>query len=469
METPLYIENVLFDDLKIGQSVSLSKQLTEKDIQLFAVLSGDVNPAHLDTTFAKTMIFGGVVGHGMWSGALISSLLGTALPGPGTIYLNQNLDFKKPVRPGETLLVTITVKEKLPHKPIVSFDCLCTNTLGETVVSGTATVLAPTQKIRMERPVLPDVMINNHDRYRKLVNSCENLPPLKTAIVHPVNALSLKAAWEAAEEGLIEPVLVGPSQKIQQAAAEAGLDIQGFELIHTEHSHAAAQKAVELARMGGVESIMKGSLHSDELLSAVVSSSNGLRTERRVSHVYVMDVPTYHKLLVITDAAINIAPTLEEKADICRNAIDLWRTIHSTHDLPKVAILAATELINVKMQATTDAACLCKMADRGQIAQALLDGPLALDLAISLEAVQNKGLTSPVAGDADILLVPDINAGNMVAKQLTFLGRADAAGIVLGARVPIILTSRSDSLRARLMSCALAVRLAQARRMGQVK
>lgn len=469
MDNEKELENVTFDELKIGQAASLTRTLLERDIELFAILSGDVNPAHMDKVYAKDSMFGGVIGHGMWSGALISALLGTLLPGPGTIYLNQNLDFKKPVRPGETIAVTVTVKEKQEHKHIVIFDCLCANALGETVVSGTAMVIAPTKKIRRARLDLPDVHLYRHDRYHALLDSCAALPARRTAIVHPVTAIALQAVLEAVQEKLIEPLLIGPEARIRKAAEEAQIDISGYELISTPHSHAAAAKAVELAVNGDVSAIMKGSLSTDELMAAILPSTAGLRTERRVSHAYVIDVPTYHKLLIITDAAINIAPDLDQKADICRNAIDLWRTIVNEAAKPKVALLAATEKVKSGIQATVDAACLCKMADRGQIEHALLDGPLALDLAISQQAKQDKGIDSEVAGDADILLAPDIHSANMIAKQLTFLGSANAAGIVLGARVPIILTSRADSLRTRLMSCALAVRMAEAREEGRVK
>jgi phosphate acetyltransferase len=468
MKEEKQLENVTFEELTIGRTASLTRTLSKKDIQLFAVLSGDVNPAHLDETFADDTIFHGVVGHGMWTGALISALLGTALPGPGTIYLNQNLDFKKPVRPGETIRIAVTVKEKRSDKPVVVFDCLCTNAFGETVAGGTATVLAPVEKLHWKMPQLPDVHLDFHDRFRDLIDSCRKLRAVKTAVVHPVTAVAIQGVLEAVREGLIEPVLIGPESRIRSAAEEAGVDISPYQLISTQHSHAAASKAVELAAAGSVTALMKGGLPTDELLSAVVPVAAGLRTERRISHVYVIDVPTYHKQLMITDAAINIAPTLDDKVDICRNAVDLWRVwVHDAAE-PKVAILAATERVKSNMQATIDAACLCKMADRKQIDHGLLDGPLSLDLAISQEAVQDKGLASNVAGDADILLAPDLNSGNMVAKQLTFLGNATAAGVVLGARVPIILTSRADSPRTRLASCALAVRIADARERGLI-
>ncbi|MGH8515606.1 MAG: bifunctional enoyl-CoA hydratase/phosphate acetyltransferase, partial [Gammaproteobacteria bacterium] len=260
------------------------------------------------------------------------------------------------------------------------------------------------------------------------------------------------------------PTLVGPTQKILQVAAQCGLDLEAYRLVDAEHSHAAAVKAVALVRAGEAEVLMKGSLHTDELLGAVVSSSTGLRTERRITHVFVMDVPTYHKVLLITDAAINIAPDLDAKRDICQNAIDLARALGIA--LPKVAILSAVETVSAKIASTIDAAALCKMAERGQITGALLDGPLAMDNAISKEAAKTKGIESEVAGDADILLAPDLEAGNILAKQLTFLAEADAAGLVLGARVPIVLTSRADSVRSRMASCAVAVLYAHALRGG---
>ncbi|MFI4984301.1 MAG: bifunctional enoyl-CoA hydratase/phosphate acetyltransferase [Rickettsiales bacterium] len=469
METEQLITNVPFDELKIGQSASLTKTLSPDDIKLFAVMSGDINPAHLDKQYAGDHQFGGIIGHGMWSGAIISTVLGTILPGIGTIYLNQALEFKRPIHPNETVVFTVTVKEKKLNKPIVVFECVCVNSLGEVVVSGNATVLAPTEKISVKRPHLPEIFMHEYDFYQQLIDSCKGFPPVPTAIVHPTDALTLKAALEATEFGLITPILIGPEDKIKKAADEAGIDISKYTLLNTEHSHASAEMAVELAVSKKVQIIQKGKLHTDELLGAVVKSK-GLHTERRISHCYFMDVPTYSKPLIITDAAINISPTLNEKADICRNAIDLWHIVNTIDGrLPKVAVLAAVETVTDRMQATIDAASLCKMADRDQIKRAILDGPLAFDLAISKQAVESKGIKSLVAGDADILLMPDINAGNMVAKQLTFLTLSDAAGVVLGARVPIVITSRSDSVKTRLMSTALAIRISDARSKGAIK
>jgi phosphate acetyltransferase len=303
-------------------------------------------------------------------------------------------------------------------------------------------------------------------KYEKLLERCKSLEAIPTAVAHPCEESALTGAVEAAQAGLIEPILVGPAAKIEETAKTANLDLGKLEIVDTSHSVDSAKRAVELVKEGRAEVLMKGSLHSDELLSAIVSR-DGLRTGRRVSHVFVMDVPTYHKVLIVTDAAINIAPTLEDKVDICQNAIDLVISLRQDKsDKPKVAILAAVETVTTKMPATLDAAALCKMAERGQIKGGILDGPLAFDNAISTEAAKTKGIKSAVAGDPDILLVPDLEAGNILAKQLTFLANADSAGLVLGAKVPVILTSRADSVRSRIASCAVATLVAHARRGG---
>jgi len=299
-------------------------------------------------------------------------------------------------------------------------------------------------------------------KYADLLIRCERLDPIPTAVAHPCEATALSGAIEAAKIGLITPILVGPAAKIEIAAKSAGIKTGDFEIVDVPHSVASATKAVELLREGRAELLMKGSLHTDELMAAVISREGGLRTGRRISHVFVMDVPTYHKVLIITDGAINIAPTLEDKADICQNAIDL--AVSLGRERPKVAILAAVETVTTRMPATIDAAALCKMAERGQIKGGILDGPLAFDNAISREAAITKDIHSPVAGDPDILLAPDLEAGNILAKQLSFLARADSAGLVLGARVPIILTSRADTVRSRIASCAVAMLAAHARR-----
>jgi phosphotransacetylase len=303
-------------------------------------------------------------------------------------------------------------------------------------------------------------------KYEQLVARCKSLAPVTTAVVHPCEQSALAGAVEAAAEGLITPIYVGPKARIAEVADKARIDLGAAEIIDAPHSHAAAQQAVALVREGRAELLMKGSLHTDELLGAVVARDSGLRTGRRISHVFIMDVPTYHKVLIVTDAAINIAPSLEDKVDICQNAIDLAISLGLKQ--PKVAILAAVETVTSKMPATLDAAALCKMAERGQIKGALLEGPLAFDNAISKDAARTKGIESAVAGDPDILLAPDLEAGNILAKLLSFLTRADSAGLVLGARVPIILTSRADSVRARIASCAVAMQAAHARRTAAV-
>jgi len=303
-----------------------------------------------------------------------------------------------------------------------------------------------------------------HEKYDRLIYACHALAPVRTVVAHPCDETSLRGAVEAAEAKIIKPVLVGPEARIRALAASFGLDLTGLQLVDTPHSHASATKAVEIVRTGEVDALMKGSLHTDELMAEVVNKETGIRTARRISHVFIMDVPTYPKPLFITDAAVNIFPTLEDKVDIVQNAIELAQALGIKQ--PKVAILSAVETITSKIPSTIDAAALCKMADRDQIIGGLLDGPLALDNAIDRAAAAVKHIASPVAGDADILLVPNLEAGNMLAKELSFLANADAAGIVLGARVPIILTSRADNVRTRMASCAVAALYAHARRVA---
>ncbi|MGH8787977.1 MAG: phosphate acetyltransferase [Cupriavidus necator] len=301
-----------------------------------------------------------------------------------------------------------------------------------------------------------------HEKYQRLIDYCKTIPPTPTAVVHPCDQSSLEGAVEAARLGLIAPILVGPRSRIESAARAAGLDIRDYPIVDAEHSHAAAAAAVQLVRESKAEALMKGSLHTDELMGAVVKGDSGLRTARRISHCFVMDVPGHEDALIVTDAAVNIAPTLAEKADILQNAIDLAHALQVKE--VRVAILSAMETVNPKVPSTLDAAALCKMVDRHQITGAVVDGPLALDNAINLDAARIKKIDSPVAGRANVLLVPDLDAGNMLAKSLTFLAGADAAGIVLGARVPIILTSRADSVTTRLASCAVAALVAKVRR-----
>ena len=454
-----YIENKTYDEIKVGDGASLQRTLSERDIQLFAVMSGDVNPAHVDPDYAKNSMFHEVIAHGLWGGALISTVLGTLYPGPGTVYIDQSLHFSRPVTLGDTITVSVTVKEKFDRTKHVVLDCQCVNQDGRTVIRGVAEVLAPSEKIRRHRAQLPEVRLHDTaQRYRHLIERSKGIPAIDMAVVYPCHVESLGGALSAAEAGLIRPVLVGPKARIEAAARELGADISAYPLVDADNAHNAALRSVELARDGKVRALMKGSLHTDALMGAVVAADSGLRTDRRVSHVFFMDVPAYSKPLLITDAAINIEPDLRAKRDIVQNAIDL--AVALGIQSPRVALLAAVETVDPKMRATVDAASLCKMADRGQITGGLLDGPLALDNAVSLTAAKTKGIISSVAGQADILVVPDLEAGNILAKQLEYLADAASAGIVLGARVPIVLTSRADPAPVRVASCALALLLA---------
>ncbi|MGC8806206.1 MAG: bifunctional enoyl-CoA hydratase/phosphate acetyltransferase [Thiomonas sp.] len=457
--------NRTFDEIAVGDSASLQRTLTLNDIATFAVMSGDANPSHVDADFARSTPFHQVVAHGMWSGALLSNLLGTELPGPGTVYVDQALTFHQQVLLGDTVTVSVTAREKFADTHRIRFDCAVVNQRGQIVVSGHALVQAPTEKVCRPRTHLPQLhLIDPGQRLLALVararEGCKGLHPMRVAVVHPVNTVSIQGAIDAAQAGLIEPVWIGPEARIRAAAEAAGIDLSPWQLLSTEHSHAAAARAVELARNGKVGALMKGALHTDELMHAVLDPATGLRSARRASHVFVVDAPAADRLLFITDAAINIAPDLDTKRDIAQNAIDLAQALGVA--TPRVALLAAVETVNARMPATLDAAALCKMADRGQITGAVLDGPLAFDNAISLAAAKTKDIQSPVAGQADILLTPDLESGNMLAKQLEYLGGAVIAGLVVGTRVPIILTSRADGVEARLASCALAVLQRQA-------
>ena len=449
------IENVTFDEITVGQSARLLRTLSVADIQAFAAVSGDTNPAHLDAKYANDTLYHGVIAHGMWSGALISALLGTKFPGPGTIYLDQVLHFTQPVRIGDTLTVTVTVLNKDDTDKSVELDCQVLNQKGERVLHGTAKVLAPTVKVALPRVAGPQIQLfDPQARFNELLARGAGLEAVRCAVVHPCDAGSLSGAIDAARYGLIIPVLIGPEKRIRQVAEQADIDLQGIQIISVEHSHAAAERAAEMAVDGEVEILMKGSLHTDELVHAVLLRPK-LRTGRRMSHVFRFDIPLYSKPLLITDAALNIRPTREEKVDLIQNAIDFARVMGVK--TPKVAILSAVETVNPNIPSTLDAAALCKMAERGQIKGGVLDGPLAFDNAISAHAAQVKNIKSVVAGDADILAVPDLESGNMLAKQLEYLAGASSAGLMLGARLPIALTSRADGPMNRVASALLAL------------
>ena len=458
-----FIENRTYDEIAVGDTATLVRTLRPEDIQMFAIMSGDINPAHVDPEYAHSSMFHEVIAHGMWGGALISTVLGTQFPGPGTIYIDQTLHFSRPVRVGDTLTVKVTCKNKFDHNHHMILDCICTNQDGHKVIAGTAEVLAPTEKVKRHKADLPEFRLaeSRQQRYQHLLDMSKGLSAIPMAVAHPVDADSLKGALLARDEGLIQPFLVGPEDKIRALAEKEGLSLEGCRIVNVPHFRAAAETAVGLARAKKVEALMKGALHTDELMVEVVDK-DGLRTGRRISHVFLMDVPTYPRPLMITDAAVNVDPTLEDKVHIVQNAIDLAHMLKIPE--PKVALLAAVETVNPKMRATVDAAALCKMADRGQITGGMLDGPLAYDNAVSMVAARTKGIKSAVAGQADILVVPEIESGNMLAKQLEYLADALAAGIVLGAQVPIVLTSRADSAETRVASTAVAVVMAHAKR-----
>ena len=453
------VSNVTFDEIEVGRTVSISRPVTETEVQAMVLLSGDTESWDVgpDSSKGRDSATAQAVG----AEAILSMLLNRRLPGPGTRILAQDLRFEGVIGLGAEVTASVTAREKRTDDAIVVFDCRVAQG-GQALVAGSVTVKAPTRRIAYDEVATPQLILRHNDAFTKLLRRCEGLAPVSCAVVHPCDRDSLLGPVEAARRGLIIPVLIGPEAKIRAVADAEQIDLSGYRIVPTEHSHAAAEKAVAMARAGEVESLMKGSLHTDEIMAAVVPSAAGLRTARRISHVFLMDVPAYPRVLLVTDAAINIYPTLDDKVDIVQNAIDLARVLGIA--IPKVAILSAVETVNPKIQSTVDAAALCKMADRGQISGGALDGPLAFDNAVSEEAARTKKIVSPVAGKADILLVPDLEAGNMVAKQLQYLAGADSAGIVLGTRVPIVLTSRADSVRNRLASTAVMALVAAARR-----
>ncbi len=361
-----YIENHVYDEIKVGDHATISRTLTRDDIVLFAAVSGDVNPAHVDEEFARSKKFHEIIAHGMWGGALISTVLGTVLPGPGTIYVSQTLRFRHPVAIGDTVHVTVTAKEKVAEKGRIFFDCHCVNQDGEEVITGTAEVVAPREKIKRPRVPIPTVQIvDRYARYRQLIQLAEQVPPIRVAIVHPADKDTVAGALEAAKSDIIVPVFVGPRAKIEVAAAAAEADLTGVEIVETEHSHAAAAQAVAMARANQVDALMKGSLSTAELMGAVRAEGIGLQTARRMSHVAALDVPTYARPLFLTDTEIQSRPCIEVKRDIVQNAVELVQALGI--DEPKVAILSAMERIDPRMESTLEAAALCKMAERGQI------------------------------------------------------------------------------------------------------
>jgi phosphotransacetylase/acyl dehydratase len=446
------IRNKTWAELKVGDTASLDRTCSLQDLFLFAHMSGNVNPLMLppaEGALAKTE----PVAPSMWVGSLLSAVLGNLLPGPGTLYRAQNLRFLRRVHVGDKLKITVVCREKR-DAPVAVFDTKIEDVSGNVVCDGTAEVEAPTVTQITEARNLPALIVDTADHFADLIVLASRLPPLKTAVVCPEDRNSLGGVMLSAQNRLIEPILIGDPGRIQAAAKELEADISAFALVGVSDPHAAASKAVAMVLEGKAEAIMKGAIHSDALLAEVVKKDGGLRTHRRISHVFALDVPTLDEILYISDAAINIAPDLMTKVDIVQNAVDLARACGL--DKPRVGILSAVETINPAIASTLDAAILSKMAERGQIRDAIVDGPLAMDNAIDMEAARTKGIASLVAGRANVLIVPNIEAGNMLAKELTFVARAEAAGLVLGAKAPVILTSRADNDRARLVSCALA-------------
>jgi phosphotransacetylase len=456
------IENRPFDVLQVGEEDRLVHTLTPEDFSLLATQAATIGAGLVDPTVAATRAFSIDAAQSGWASALMCALIAGRLPGAGSKLVRQTMETTTPARPGDVMTIVARVMSKAPEGRHVTIGVRATNQHGDLAMSGTAEIVAPKKAIVAEpREEFVEEMHEKGRRYGQLIEATRSMKPLKTAVVHPVDEASLMGAVEAAREELVEPVLVGPEGKIRHAAAAHNIDIAGFRIVSTEHSHAAAARAVAVARSGEVEALMKGALHTDELMHEVVATETGLRTSRRISHVFAIDAHAYPRALFITDAAVNIIPSLMDKRDIVQNAIDLVTALGIV--TPRVAILSAVETVSPDIRSTLDAAALCKMADRGQINGGILDGPLGFDNAVSVEAARTKGIVSPVAGQADILVVPDLEAGNMLAKQLVYLADAEMAGIVLGARVPIILTSRAANTIARLGSSAIALILARSR------
>ncbi len=459
--------NRLFAEIAMGDTATSRRVCTEHSLYLFAQASRNINPLHIPDREARIDADGdpltGASASALWIGALVSELVGSRLPGPGTTLRAQSLAYHQRVFAGTVVQTRVKVVEKR-EPDLVVLEASFSDDTGALLASGQLEVFAPPHRIEFDDEPLPELIVDHHPHFERLVAACAGVAPTRVAVICPEDPASLDGALAAAREGLIEPVLVGRREKIEAAAAELGVDIGAFELVEAGEHHAAAAQAVAMAAAGRVGALMKGHLHTDELLHAVLAREGGLRTGRRLSHVFVLDVPGRDRPLFITDAAININPDLGAKADIVRNAIGMAHACGIA--LPRVGILSAIETVNPAIPSTIDAAVLSKMAERGQITGGLVDGPLAMDNAVDLEAARTKGITSLVAGRADVLVVPNMEAGNMLAKELTFVAQAESAGLAIGAAVPVILTSRADNAYGRLVSCALAKLVAHWQRTG---
>ncbi|WP_171235123.1 bifunctional enoyl-CoA hydratase/phosphate acetyltransferase [Ruegeria sp. HKCCA6837] len=446
--------NKPYDKLQVGDTAELVRTCSVDDFYVFANNSGNHNPLHLASEDGDGDHTNEAVAPAMFVGALISAVLGNVLPGAGTLYKSQNFNFIERAHAGDELVSRVTVAEKRPNREVV-FDTAVTRPSDSAViVTGQAVVVAPDKELAFAELELPGLVVKRHRHFDAMLDKVRPLPPMPTAVVAPEDPNSLGGALLAAHETIIAPILIGDPKKIACAAAEIGATLDKFEIIPQSDHFSAANTAVDLVAAGRVKALMKGHLHSDELLKAALRRENGLRAGRRFTHVFVMDVPGQPRPLLVTDAAINIEPDLETKIDIVQNAIDLALSLGI--EQPRAGILSAIETVNPAIRSSVDAALLSKMAERGQITGGLVDGPLAMDNAVSLAAARSKGIVSDVAGKTDILVVPNLDAGNMMAKQLTYIANAEGAGVVMGAKAPIILTSRADDDKARLASCAVA-------------
>jgi phosphate butyryltransferase len=451
MSTPL--NNVPFDQLEIGMEAQRTRTLKADDLYVFANSSGNMNPMHLPRVDGDGDGHPESIAPGMWVASLISAVLGCKLPGPGTLYRSQALRFVGQAHAGDELTVKVRLTEKGPDR-LVRFDTWVEHQDGTRILEGEAEVVAPAEPLSFYASEVPGLTAQRHAHFDRLLGLAEPLPAMPTAVVAPEKPDALSGAILAAQHTIIDPILIGHPAKIAAAAEAEGLDLNGFRIEDVRDHRLAAQRGVQLVREKQAQALMKGHLHTDVFLGEIIKRETGLRAGRRLSHVFVMDVPGLEHLLLVTDAAINIAPDLQTKADIIQNAIDLAHSLGL--DEPKVGVLSAVETVNPAIPSTLDAAILSKMAERGQIIGGLVDGPLAMDNAIDLGAAATKGIRSLVAGRAEILVVPNMEAGNMLAKELTFLAHAEAGGVVMGAKCPVILTSRSDDDKARLASCAVA-------------
>ncbi|WP_244570845.1 bifunctional enoyl-CoA hydratase/phosphate acetyltransferase [Stappia sp. TSB10GB4] len=443
--------NRTFDEMQPGDRAELRRLITADDLFVFAAASGNSNPMHLTDTDVDGNGTAERIAPGMFMASLISAVLGTQLPGPGTLYRRQTLDFHTRAHAGEEVIVRAEVVSKA--EGMVRLRTEVTHADGRQILTGEAEVIAPVEKFDREDVEVPGLVVQRHRHFEALLERARPLPALPTAVVCPNEAKSLGGALLAAREGVISPILIGEAEAIRRAADEIGADLGGIEVIDVAGDAAAAELACRLVHDHRAAAVMKGRLHTDDLLKPMLDKAHGLRVGRRFTHVFVMDVPGHPEPLFVTDAAINIAPDLATKMDICQNAIDLALSLGME---PRVGVLSAVETVNPAIQSSIDAALLSKMADRGQIKGGQVEGPLAMDNAVDMGAARTKGLKGSVAGRANILVVPGLDAGNMLAKQLAFISHAEGAGLVLGAKVPVILNSRSDSPMSRLASCAVA-------------